>query len=111
MRLLARNPMPPSGRLGPAQQRDRESLRRLAQQYADGLELDVANCSRAQAYAFCVARLWPEKWGLAHGLGAKPTAENLEPAAVPFPAGGEREPGASEPGAGGRDWTEEPRGR
>jgi hypothetical protein len=82
-RLLALNPMPSSGRLGPAQQRDRESLRRLAQSYADGRELDVEKCTMAEAQAFCVARLCPEEWGLTPGVRPAQSPEGAEATAAP----------------------------
>ena len=82
--LLAANPRPPDGRLGPAQQRDRENLRRLAQKYADGQELDIEKCTLAEAHAFCVARLCPEKWGLTRGVGPVPSPEGAQATAAPM---------------------------
>lgn len=73
--LLAQNPRPPSRRLGPARRRDRGHDRRLARQYAEGRELDLANCTLNDARIFCLARLCPEKWGLPPGVAAVPAAD------------------------------------
>jgi len=81
--LLARNPMPPGGRPGPAQRRDREHDRRLARQYAEGRELDPAHCTLNDARIFCLVRLCPEKWGLTPGTGPGACADDATTVSTP----------------------------
>ena len=90
-KLLAANPGPPDGRPGPAQRRDREHDRRLAQEYADGRELDAANCTLREAHIFCVARLKPKAWGLTPGAGTARTRAGKAQRRAPYPASGKSE--------------------